>query len=104
MTNRQILRRVGQNIQAARCAAGITQECLAELAGVHWQSISGIERGRYPFAVTTFIRIAQYLRVSMDSLAEGLEPPDPTRAQTILKALARKRRPKKHQTGRRGAP
>lgn len=94
MTNRDILQRVGQNIKAARLAAGITQECLAELVGVHWQTISGIERGRYPFAVTSFVRIAQHLGVSADSLLEGINPPDAKRAATIRKALARRRKPK----------
>ena len=74
----------------------MTQECLAELIGVHWQTVSGIERGRYPCSLKTFIRITQHLGVSADSLLVGVEPPDARRAKTILRALARKRRPKAH--------
>ena len=91
MPDRQVLRRVGQNIRTARLDAGLTQECLAELVGVHWQTVSGIERGRYPFAVTTFARIVQHLRVAANTLLDGLEPPDPKRAAMIRKAMARRR-------------
>jgi DNA-binding XRE family transcriptional regulator len=92
--DREILRCLGKNIQAARLRAGLTQECLAELVGIHWKTLSGIERGLYPCAVTNFIRIAQHLRVSTDSLVEGIEPPDARRTASIQKAMARKRRPK----------
>lgn len=74
--------------------AGLTQECLAELIGVHWKTLSGIERGMFPFAVTSFTRIAQHLGVSTDSLLEGIEPPDAKKTEATRKALARKRRPK----------
>ncbi len=94
MTDRDILRAVGRRIQAARLAANITQECLAELIGIHWQTISGIERGRYPCSLTTFIRITQHLGVSADSLLDGVQPPDSRRSQTVRRALIRKRKPK----------
>lgn len=94
MKDRNLLRTLGKNIQRARLDAGMTQECLAELAGVHWKTMSAIERGLYPFAVTAFVRIVQYLPASADSLLKGIKAPDPKRGQTIRKALARKRRPK----------
>jgi transcriptional regulator with XRE-family HTH domain len=94
VNDRQLLRRIGKNVQQARLRAGLTQECLAELIGIHWKTLSGIERGRFPFAVTSFTRIAQHLGVSADSLLEGVEPPDPKRTAAIRKALARKRQPK----------
>ena len=90
--DREILVCVGRNIQAVRRTVGMTQECLAELVGVHWQTISGIERARYPFAITTFARIVQHLGVSADDLLAGLKSPDPKRSRTIRKAQARKRR------------
>ena len=94
MTNHEILRCLGRNIQSARQAAGLTQECLAELVGVHWKTISALERGLYPCGVTNLVRIVQHLKVSADSLLEGIKPPDARRALTIRKALARRRRPK----------
>lgn len=59
--------------------------------GVHWQTVSSIESGKYPFAVTTLARISQHLEVSPNRLLEDLLPPDPKRAERIKKALARKR-------------
>lgn len=72
----------------------MTQECLAELVGVHWQTVSRIERGTFPFAVTTFARISQHLEISANRLLEGLAAPDAKRAERIKKALARKRLPR----------
>lgn len=93
MTDRDILRGIGQRIREARLKSGMTQECLAELVGVHWKTIGCIERGRYPFAVTTFARVAQHLDVSPNRLLEGLAVPDPQQAEQVKKALARKRKP-----------
>ena len=89
-----MLRRIGTNVRQARLSAGLTQECLAELVGIHWKTLGGIERGLFPMAVTSFVRIAQHLRVSTDSLLHGIEQPDAKRAATIRKALARVRRPR----------
>jgi DNA-binding XRE family transcriptional regulator len=94
VTDRDILRRIGRNIREARLKAGMTQECLAELASVHWQTISGIERGRYPFSVIILHRISHFLQVSANRLLEGLMPPDAKRTTMISKAMARKRAPK----------
>jgi transcriptional regulator with XRE-family HTH domain len=91
----QILRVIGRNIRAARLKAGFTQECLAELADVHVQTIGAVERGDFPFAVTTFARISQHLEISPNRLLDGLRPPDPERTARIRKALARKRAPRK---------
>lgn len=95
MTDRQILRLVGQNIKAARLKANLTQECLAELVGVHWQTISNIENGKFPFPVTTLARLCSALDVSANRLLDGLPAPDTRRAEEIKKAMARKRRVRK---------
>src|SRR3990172_4686810 len=93
MTDREILRVIGRNVRQARLKARMTQECLAELAGVHWKTLGRIERGEFPFAVTTFARLAQYLKISPNRLLDGLPSPDPRRLARITKALARRRRP-----------
>ena len=95
VNNREILRLLGKNIRQARITVGLTQECLAELANVHVQTIGAIERGEFPFAVTTFAQLSQYLETSPNRLLEGLRPPDPKRTARIKKALARKRAPRK---------
>ena len=95
MKDRKTLRCIGKNVQSARLEAGLTQECLAELIGIHWKTLSGVERGLFPIAVTHFARLAQHLGISADRLLEGIEPPDVKRATAIRKAMARKRRPKR---------
>ncbi len=90
-----MLRQIGENVKAARIRANLTQECLAELVGVHWQTISNVENGKFPFSVTTFARIGQALTISANRLLEGLPDLSPARTESIKKALARKRRPGK---------
>ena len=82
---------MGKSVLEARLQANLTQECLAELVGVHSQTISCIERGIYPVSLSTFIRICQHLKVSPNRLIDGLPEPDTKRADRIKKALARKR-------------
>jgi DNA-binding XRE family transcriptional regulator len=95
VNNREILRVLGRNIRQARLNASLTQECLAELAGVHVQTIGAIEHGNFPFAVTTFARLSQFLESSPNRLLDGLKPPDQERTARIKKALARRRAPRK---------
>lgn len=89
-----MLRLIGENVKSARLNANLTQECLAELAEVHWQTISNIENGKFPVLVTTFARISQALGVSSNQLLEGLPTPNIERMERVKKALARKRAPK----------
>lgn len=93
MTDRELLRMIGRNVRAARLEVGFTQECLAELVDVHWKTLGRIERGEFPFAVTTFARLAQHLHVSPARLLAGLPAPDAKRMEKITKALSRKRKP-----------
>lgn len=93
MQESKLLRPVGKNIRDARLQANLTQECLAELVGIHWQTISCIERGVYPVSLVTFAKLCQHLEVSPNRLLDGLPAPDAKRAKRIRKALARKRRP-----------
>jgi DNA-binding XRE family transcriptional regulator len=85
---------IGENVKAARLKANLTQECLAELAGVHWQTVSHIENGRFPFSIVTFFKISQALVTSPNRLLEGLPEPDEVRMARIKKSLVRKRKPK----------
>ena len=94
MTERQILRRIGQNVKAARLKAGLTQECLAELAGVHWQTVSYIENAKYLCSVITFFKISQALETSPNRLLDGLPEADKERMEKIKKSLAMKHKVK----------
>lgn len=95
VTDQQILRLFGKHVRDTRLKLNMTQECLAELVGIHWKTIGHIERGSYPIALTIFARLSQFLETSPSRLLEGLKPPDPQRTARIKKALARKRAPAK---------
>lgn len=93
-----MLRLIGRHVRDARLKSNLTQECLAELVGVHWKTIGNIERGNFPIKLTTFARLAQFLETSPNRLLDGFEPPDPQRTARIKKALARKRAPSKRKS------
>ena len=90
-----MLKMIGHRVREARLKANMTQECLAELVGVHLKTVGHIERGSYPIALTTFARLSQFLEVSPNRLLDGLDLPDPQRTAHIKKAMARKRAPRK---------
>ena len=91
MNDRELLRAVGRKIRAERERAGLTQECLAELAGIHWKTLGRIERAEFAFSIVIFSRLAQHLCVNPTELLGDLGKPDVKRASRIIKALARKR-------------
>ena len=82
-------------MKAARTKANLTQECLAEIVGIHWQTVSHIENGRFHVSAVTFAKLSQALEVSTNRLLEGLSPLNPDRTARIKLALARKRKPRK---------
>ena len=91
MSDKALLRIIGRNVADARLRASLTQECLAELVGVHAKTIGSIERGLYPFGVSTLVRLTQHLETSADRLLEGVAPPNAQQAARIRKALPRRR-------------
>jgi DNA-binding XRE family transcriptional regulator len=94
VTDSQILKVIGANVRKARLHANMTQECLAQLVGVQWQTISYLENGKYPYPVMRLARMSQALDVSPNRLFDGLPEPDRRAMEKIKKTLARKRKPK----------
>jgi DNA-binding XRE family transcriptional regulator len=91
VNDRELLRAVGRKIRAERVQAGLTQECLAELAGIHWKTLGRIERGEFASSIIIFSRLAQHLNFNPTELLGNLGKPDAKRTSRIIKALARKR-------------
>jgi transcriptional regulator with XRE-family HTH domain len=54
---------VGRAIRTLREARGLTQEQLADLAGVHRTYVGSVERGERNVTVETLLRFAQALEV-----------------------------------------
>jgi transcriptional regulator with XRE-family HTH domain len=68
--------RFGENLLRIRQARKLTQEGLAEKAGVHRTQVTLIETGRRQPGIVTVARLAGALEVPVGSLFEGirLEP------------------------------
>ncbi len=65
-----ILNTFGKRVRALRRQRGLSQEELAELAGLHRTYIGGIERGERNPTLTSMQRIARALKVSVRTLLE----------------------------------
>ena len=61
---------LGNRIRALRKARGLSQERLAEGAGLHRTYVGGVERGERNPTLSTMIRIADSLGVSLVDLFE----------------------------------
>ena len=63
----------GEELQKARKTAGLTQEQLAEKAGLHVTYISLLERNRRSPTLDSLFRICKALGISASSLIEKVE-------------------------------
>lgn len=59
---------VGANIRALRIARGLTQEALADLAGLDSKTVSRAENGVYAISVDQVVRLARALGVPSSAL------------------------------------
>ena len=71
--NTKILLRLGQNIRSLRQQRGLTQEKLAELAGLHRTYLGGVERGERNISFINLNRVAQALEVNLSELVRGVD-------------------------------
>ena len=65
-----VTKRVGQNLRRAREELGISQEDLADRAGLHRTYVSGVERGVRNPTVTVLEKLAKALKVRSSTLLE----------------------------------
>ncbi len=63
-----LLRRVGERIRKARTEKGLSQEALADLAGLDRSYMSGIERGVRNTSILKLAAVARALGVPMRDL------------------------------------
>ncbi|MGH7951737.1 MAG: helix-turn-helix domain-containing protein [Limisphaerales bacterium] len=62
------LKSFGDNVRRERMRQKITQERLAEMAGLHPRTLQKIEAGQVNILLTTFIRFQRALRCSWEEL------------------------------------
>lgn len=67
------LKKFGEYVLKLRKARNLSQEQLAELAGLHRNYIGGIERGERNVALINIVRLAKALGVSPSELLKGLD-------------------------------
>lgn len=66
----KVTQRVGANLRRAREERGISQEELADRAGLHRTYISGVERGVRNPTVVVLEKIAKALKVKASTLLD----------------------------------
>lgn len=87
-----IARRVGRVIRKYRETAGLSQEALAEEAGLHRTYISLVERGRRNISVDALSQIAEALGVYPSRLmADAEKEPEPSSSAEATRRRVRPR-------------
>ena len=72
MSDRSFARQFGERVRKARIRRGMSQEALADAAGLHRTHISLIERGLRSVRIETIERLALGLRVQPANLMPRL--------------------------------
>jgi DNA-binding XRE family transcriptional regulator len=65
----------GARVRTRRNALGLSQEALADKAGVHWTFLGQVERGRRNLTLHNILKLAAGLGVDPGALVEGLKAP-----------------------------
>lgn len=73
MTREQASTEFGRRVRAAREKQNLSQEALADLAGVHRTYIGSVEQGHRNVSLTNILRISHALGVRPGELLDGLE-------------------------------
>ncbi|MBB4687005.1 helix-turn-helix domain-containing protein [Amycolatopsis jiangsuensis] len=68
-------RTLGERVRERRHALGVSQEQLADRAGVHWTFVSQVERGLRNVNLHNLLKFAEGLDLDAGALIEGLRPP-----------------------------
>lgn len=63
----------GQRVRARRLELGLSQEALAEAAGLHRNYVGSVERGERNIALVNIVRLSRALSVDPAGLVAGLE-------------------------------
>jgi len=73
---------LGRRVRARREALGLSQERLAHLVGLHYSTVSHIERGDRSLRVISILRLAEGLDCDPGDLLAGIAaPPRRTRPE-----------------------
>lgn len=65
----------GARVRHRRLELGLSQEKLADAAGLHWTFVGQVERGRRNLSLHNLLKLARALGTDPGELVRGLEPP-----------------------------
>ena len=69
MEEKEILKTIGRNIRAERSRLGLSQEKLAEIAGISYGQVIGtIERGEINTSIVVIIKLLKAMNIDFDKL------------------------------------
>ncbi len=66
----------GERVRTRRHELDLSQEALADRAGLHWTFVGQVERGRRNLSLHNLLKLAVALEIDPGKLVAGLEPPD----------------------------
>jgi transcriptional regulator with XRE-family HTH domain len=66
----------GRRVRARRNELGLSQEALADVAGLHWTFVGQVERGRRNLSLHNILKLAAALGVDPGDLVRGIAAPD----------------------------
>lgn len=84
-------RTLGERVRHHRTELGLSQEDMADLAGMHWTNWGKIERGQANPSLTTIVRMAGVLDIDPAELVSGLSQLPKRRHQLTAGDLIRER-------------
>lgn len=77
---RTLIQRFGRNVRRARQVRGLSQEDLADLAGLHRTYVGSVERGERNPTLLNITRLAQVLGIQPSELMPQLPLEEPSDA------------------------
>ena len=86
------MERIGRNVKTARLRANLTQTCLGDMVGVHWQTVSNLELGNCVSSPITIFNISLALHINVNRLFAGLSKLDEARVARIKEEHAPQRK------------
>jgi transcriptional regulator with XRE-family HTH domain len=65
----------GKRVRARRNELGLSQEALADIAGLHWTFVGQVERGRRNLTLHNILKLSAGLDVDPGELVRGIAAP-----------------------------
>jgi transcriptional regulator with XRE-family HTH domain len=72
----ELLLRFGRRVQRRRRDLGLSQEALAERAGLHRTYVGSLERGERNVALLNLVALARALNLRTAEMLDGVDEPD----------------------------